>query len=101
MLLTIVGVLVAYTAASNFVEVHSDAEYNQLIRDSKDKWLVTLGAPFCGACKNAKPELEKAAATLEGDVKFAYINYKEAPELSYALGVKKIPFTYYLSADDK
>ena len=83
MLFTIYGVLVVYTAAaSNFVEVHSDAEYNQLIRDSDERWLVTLGASFCGACKSAKPELEKAAATMEGDVKFAYIDYKATPELS-------------------
>lgn len=47
----------------------TDANFDKLVLQSDDVWLVEFFAPWCGHCKNLAPEWAKAAKELKGKSK--------------------------------
>ncbi|RCN26494.1 thioredoxin [Ancylostoma caninum] len=47
----------------------TDANFEKLVLNSKDVWLVEFFAPWCGHCKNLEPHWKAAASELKGKVK--------------------------------
>lgn len=62
----------------------TDANFDKLVLQSDDVWLVEFFAPWCGHCKNLAPEWAKAAKELKGKVKLgaldATVNQAKAQE---------------------
>lgn len=52
----------------------TDANFDKLVLESDDVWLVEFFAPWCGHCKNLEPEWAKAARELKGKVKLGALD---------------------------
>lgn len=54
---------------SNDVIKLTDSNFDKLVMESDDLWLVEFYAPWCGHCKSLEPHWAKAATELKGKVK--------------------------------
>ena len=61
------------SSKSDVIEL-TDANFDKLVLDSDDVWLVEFFAPWCGHCKNLAPQWEKAASELKGKVKLGALD---------------------------
>ena len=52
----------------------TDSNFNELVLESNDLWLVEFFAPWCGHCKNLAPEWARAASELKGKVKLGALD---------------------------
>lgn len=51
--------------ASDVVELTAD-NFQSLVLDSSDAWMIEFYAPWCGHCKQLAPQWERAATQLKG-----------------------------------
>lgn len=58
--------------------------------------LVDIWAPWCGPCRAMAPMFERAAATLEPDMRLLKLNADTAPEITARLGVRGIPALFLM-----
>lgn len=61
------------TDSKDVVEL-TDANFDKLVLDSDDMWLVEFFAPWCGHCKNLAPQWASAATELKGKVKLGALD---------------------------
>lgn len=54
----------------------TDSNFDKLVLNSDDIWLVEFFAPWCGHCKNLAPHWAAAASELKGKVKQTWCPYK-------------------------
>lgn len=47
----------------------TDSNFPEEVVDSEDLWFVEFFAPWCGHCKNLKPEYDSMATEVRGKVK--------------------------------
>ncbi|KAI4463825.1 protein disulfide-isomerase a6 [Holotrichia oblita] len=70
-------------SSSDVIEL-TDSNFDRLVLQSEDMWLVEFFAPWCGHCKNLAPQWAEAATSLKGKVKLgaldATINKMKAAE---------------------
>ena len=66
----------AWSEGSKVVVLTAD-NFQSLVLDSEDLWMVEFYAPWCGHCKKLAPEFEKAAAALDGMVKLGALDMTE------------------------
>jgi len=52
----------------------TDSNFEELVYDSDDMWLVEFFAPWCGHCKNLAPQWAAAATELKGKVKLGAVD---------------------------
>lgn len=69
----------------------TESNFNALVMDSNDQWLVEFFAPWCGHCKNLAPEWENAAKQLKGSVQLGAVDATEHGSLASKYGVKGYP----------
>ena len=65
--------------------------FQALVLDSKDHWLVEFYAPWCGHCKNLAPEWEEAAQKLSGQVKLGAVDATVHEAIGQKYGIKGFP----------
>ena len=76
---------------SSVVEL-TDANFNALVMESNEPWIVEFFAPWCGHCKALAPEYEKAAAELKADgINLGAVDATVHPELAQKYKVKGYP----------
>lgn len=73
------------------VMVLDATNFNALVMNSKDIWMVEFYAPWCGHCKALEPEWKQAASNLKGQVRFAKVDCTVEQQLGQRFGVQGYP----------
>lgn len=69
----------------------TDNNFDKLVLESDDVWLVEFFAPWCGHCKNLAPHWEKAAAELKGKVKLGALDATVHTSKASQYGIQGYP----------
>lgn len=69
----------------------TDANFDKLVLNSDDVWLVEFFAPWCGHCKNLEPHWEEAAKELKGKVKLGAVDATVHTIKAQEYGVRGYP----------
>lgn len=88
-----------YPSYSDVVKLTS-SNFDSLVVNSDEIWVVEYYAPWCGHCQSFKDEYMKLASTLKGIVKVGAVNADEEKSLSSSHGVTGFP-TVKIFADKK
>ena len=83
------------------VIVLTDSNFDETVLNSKDMWLVEFYAPWCGHCKNLKPDWAKAATLLKGQVKVAKVDATVETRLGSKYGIQGYPTIKIFPAGEK
>ncbi|XP_067952030.1 protein disulfide-isomerase A6-like [Watersipora subatra] len=75
----------------------TDSNFNDLVLNSEDMWLVEFFAPWCGHCKNLAPHWAKAATELKGKVKLGAVDATVHSSLASRYGVRGYPTIKYFA----
>jgi len=86
-----ISLIHALYSPSDAVVQLTPSNFNDLVINSKDIWLVEFYAPWCGHCKNLAPEWKKAASALQGVVKVGAVDADAHKELGGRYGIKGFP----------
>jgi len=85
---------------SDVVTLTAD-NFQSLVLDSSDHWLVEFYAPWCGHCKNLAPEWEEAAQKLSGQVKLGAVDATVHEALGQKYQIKGFPTIKLFAANSK
>jgi len=87
-------------SSSDVVEL-TESNFESLVLNSDDMWLVEFFAPWCGHCKNLEPEWKRAAGELKGKVKLGAVDATVHGSLAQKYGVQGYPTIKYFNAGSK
>ena len=73
------------------VEIITTDNFEALVDNSTDVWLLEYYAPWCGHCKQLAPTYKKVAASLKGKVRVGAIECDANPELAKRAGITGFP----------
>lgn len=79
----------------------TDSNFDKLVLNSDDVWLVEFFAPWCGHCKNLAPQWEKAASELKGKVKLGALDATVHTLKAAQFGVQGYPTIKYFPGGKK
>ncbi|KAL5018533.1 hypothetical protein ScPMuIL_004255 [Solemya velum] len=69
----------------------TDSNFEKLVLNSEDMWMVEFFAPWCGHCKNLAPHWASAATELKGKVKFGALDATVHTVMGGRYGVRGYP----------
>ncbi|ETN79262.1 protein disulfide-isomerase domain protein [Necator americanus] len=75
----------------------TDSNFEKLVLNSKDVWLVEFFAPWCGHCKNLEPHWKAAASELKGKVKLGALDATVHTVMANKFGVRGFPTIKYFA----
>lgn len=93
LLLFIVHCSALYPKNGLVVELTSN-NFDKLVLNGNEIWIVEFFAPWCGHCQNLVPEFTKAANTLNGVVKFGAVNADQYKDLARKYKIGGFPTIY-------
>lgn len=79
----------------------TDSNFDKLVLQSDDMWLVEFFAPWCGHCKNLAPHWAKAATELKGKVKLGALDATVHQAKAAKYGVQGYPTIKLFAAGAK
>jgi len=80
------------SSGGNPIEQLTDSNFDDIVSNSDDMFLVAFVADYCGHCKRLKPEYLAAAKKLQGSgIRFAQIEAPENQQLSSRFGIQGFP----------
>lgn len=88
-------------SGGNDVVELTDANFDQLVMQSGEPWLVEFFAPWCGHCKNLEPHWKKAATELKGKVKVGALDATVHQSVAGRYGIQGFPTIKFFPAGDK
>lgn len=89
-ILLITGSYALYDSSSDVVEL-TPSNFERLVTNSDEVWIVEFFAPWCGHCKNLVPEYKKAARALKGIAKVGAVDADQYKDFSQKYGVTGFP----------
>lgn len=89
-LLLPIMVTTLYSKTDDVVELTS-SNFNTLVKNSNDVWLVEFYAPWCGHCKNLAPEYKKLAKAMKGIVKIGAVDMTVHQSIGSPYNIKGFP----------
>ncbi|KAG8232915.1 hypothetical protein J437_LFUL011023 [Ladona fulva] len=96
----LVSVFALYPPSSNVVDL-TPSNFDRLVIDGDDIWVVEFFAPWCGHCQQLVPEYTKAANALKGVAKVGAVNADEHKSLAGKYGIRGFPTIKVFGADKK
>ncbi|CAK5095261.1 unnamed protein product [Meloidogyne enterolobii] len=87
--------------ASNAVIELTDANFEELVINSKDPWMVEFFAPWCGHCKNLEPHWRAAASELKGKMKMGALDATVHTVIANRFEVRGFPTIKFFPAGGK
>ena len=88
---TVLAIGLCFYSANSGVVSLTDKNFREKVINSDEIWLVEFYAPWCGHCKQLKPEWEKAAKALKGVVKVGAVDADQYKQLGGQYGVQGFP----------
>lgn len=88
------------SGSSDVIEL-TDSNFDKLVLQSEDVWLVEFFAPWCGHCKNLAPEWAKAASELKGKVKLGALDATVHQSKAQEYGVRGYPTIKFFASGKK
>lgn len=79
----------------------TSSNFDKLVLDSDDVWLVEFFAPWCGHCKNLEPEFARAASELKGKVKLGALDATVHDSKAKEYGVTGYPTIKFFAGGSK
>ncbi|KAL5962398.1 hypothetical protein TSMEX_009852, partial [Taenia solium] len=76
----------------------TDQNFDSLVLQSDDDWLVAFIAPWCGHCKNLAPEWKRAAEKLKGKVKVGTVDATVNNNLAGRYEIRGFPTIKYFKS---
>ncbi|XP_022126074.1 protein disulfide-isomerase A6 homolog [Pieris rapae] len=89
-LLLVIGSYALYDSSSDVVQL-TPSNFEKLVTNSNEVWIIEFFAPWCGHCKNLVPEYKKAARALKGIVKVGAVDADQHRDLGQKYGVSGFP----------
>lgn len=89
------------SGSSNDVIELTSSNFDKLVLNSDDVWLVEFFAPWCGHCKRLEPEWAKAASELKGKVKLGALDATVHDTKAQEYGVTGYPTIKFFGAGKK
>jgi len=71
--------------------VITDANFKELVLDTKQPVLLDFWAPWCGPCGIIGPIIDELAEDFEGEALIGKVNVDQNPQLSASFKIKSIP----------
>lgn len=79
----------------------TDSNFNEMVLQSEDIWLVEFFAPWCGHCKNLAPQWAQAATELKGKVKLGALDATVHTVMASRYQVRGYPTIKYFPGGKK
>lgn len=79
----------------------TESNFDSLVLQSDDMWLVEFFAPWCGHCKNLAPEWAKAATELKGKFKLGAVDATVHQNLAGKYQIRGYPTIKYFAPGAK
>lgn len=89
-----------YPSGGDVVNLTPD-NFERLVVNGDEVWLVEFYAPWCGHCKSLVPDYQKAARALRGVVRVGAVNADEHKSLGSQFGVRGFPTIKVFGADKR
>ncbi|CCD61843.1 Protein disulfide-isomerase A6 homolog [Caenorhabditis elegans] len=83
--------------SGNEVVELTDANFEDLVLNSKDIWLVEFFAPWCGHCKSLEPQWKAAASELKGKVRLGALDATVHTVVANKFAIRGFPTIKYFA----